>query len=158
MTFKTQCRHRSLRHRERRLFTLRKFIKSITLELVDFLNFRHHKLWYNRQVFLVEDVVTQKSVNCSNFYQNVKLLVQSRWDKYFQDRRGAKPKGTPVALNWAQYPNVPYVYIEKKKFFQYLTYFCTVQFKIVRKWRASKLFLKNHLVSNQISEAAITAL
>ena len=146
MTFKTHCRHRSLRHRERRLFTLRKFIKSITLELVDFLNFRHHKLWYSRQVFLVEDV-TQKSVNCSNSYQNVKLLVHSRWDKYFQDRRGAKPKGTPVALNWAQYPDVPY-----------LTYFCTVQFKIVRKWRASKLFLKNHLVSNQISEAAITAL
>lgn len=58
----------------------------------------------------MEDVITS---NCSNSYQNLKVIVQPHWEKYFQVIRGGKPTPALFALNWAQYPKVPYVNTEK---------------------------------------------
>ena len=58
----------------------------------------------------MEDVITS---NCSNSYQNLKVIVQPHWEKYFQVIRGGKPTPALFALNCAQYPKVPYVNTEK---------------------------------------------
>ena len=97
-------------------------------------------------------------VICSISYQNVKLLVQSHWDNFFQDRRGAKPKQPLLALNWSNTP----IYrksIVRKRIFPESNIFYTIRFKIkcwktlqkamVRKWTASKLFKKNVVYINK---------
>ena len=69
----------------------------------------------------------------------------SHWDKHFRDKKGAKPKRPPFALNWAQFPNYTINLWWEKWIFPKSNIFYTIWFKI---W-SSKNFTKEPWSENE---------
>ena len=102
-------------------------------------------------------------VNFSNSNQNVKLLVQSNWNKYLIEIEWVSNQNESLLLKTELQTPIHHRAIVID-FFQILTFYIYIPFdskfnaekkNIIQKWTARKLFLKNCHVYRQILEAPL---